>query len=63
MKADKRYNQWVIENKDGLFYMSNVLNKGWTKDKNQAAYYNYRGAEQKIKDLGIDGLKIIDGVA
>ena len=63
MKANKRYNQWVIVNKDGLFYMCDMINKGWGKEKNRAAFYNYKGAENAIKNLGIDGLKVVDGVA
>ena len=62
MKAGKRYQQWVIVNSKGLFYKDDLSGKGWVKDRNEAAYYNYKQGEGVIKTLGLEDLKVVDGV-
>lgn len=61
-KAGKKYNQWLIQNADGLYYKSDITGTGWVANPYQGAFYNYDAASKIIPILGIGNLKVADGI-
>lgn len=62
--ANKKYQQWVIQDEDGLYYADDASRKepGWVENRNLAAYYNYAQAERLLPTLKKKGLTVVDGI-
>lgn len=71
---DKRYNVWMIRNKDGNFYREKYRREGrakngkpimvfdginWEDDFHSASFFNYKGAEIIVDKLKMKGLSIV----
>lgn len=58
--ANKKFNQWVIQNSDGHYYKSD--GKTWTSNPELGSFYNYDNAVKKISLLKNESLKVVDGI-
>lgn len=71
---DKKYNVWMIMNKDGKFYHAIYKMVGrtpsgkpkmasggieWSDDFYKASFFNYKGAEKVVSDLKMKNLSIV----